>query len=270
MAAVDEKDDNRSFVNIEAGASHEDDTGLQAEKAERFEKDVVMLRSYYFISQPADTTFFDMHRLVQLATKKWLKGSSQLEYWGSQFICNLDKGFPTSDFENWEICHLLFPHAVVAIDVEVTSRRAVLWQASLLLHSGQYASETGAYADAERMEGRSLESRKRVLGEGHPDTLTSMNNLAGTYMRQGRWDAAEKLQVEVMEKSKEALREGHPDTLGSMNNLAATYLRQGQWEEAEKLQVEVMEESKEVLGEVHPDTLRSINNLVMTYSDQGQ
>jgi hypothetical protein len=254
MAAVDEKDENRSFVNIEAGASHKDDTGLQAEKAERFEKDVVMLRSYYFISQPADTTFFDMHRLVQLATKKWLKGNSQLEYWGSQFICNLDKGFPTVDFENWEICHLLFPHAVVAIDIEVTSRRAVLWQASLLLHSGQYASETGAYANAERMEGRSLESRKRVLGEGHPDTLTSMNNLAGTYMRQGRWDEAEKLQVEVMKKSKEALREGHPSTLMSMGNLAFTLRTIGRCQSALDLMSICIDKSPDALGVDHPHT----------------
>lgn len=30
-----------------------------------------------------------------------------------------------------------------------------------------------------------LKTRKRVLGEDHPRTLTSMNNLASTYMDQG-------------------------------------------------------------------------------------
>ena len=39
----------------------------------------------------------------------------------------------------------------------------------------------GFYSNAETMEVRRLETRKRVLGEEHPDTLTSMANLALTY-----------------------------------------------------------------------------------------
>ena len=32
-----------------------------------------------------------------------------------------------------------------------------------------------------------METSKRVLGAEHPDTLTSMANLASTYQNQGRW-----------------------------------------------------------------------------------
>ena len=73
-----------------------------------------------------------------------------------------------------------------------------------------------------------MEKSKEVLGEGHPDTLRSMGNLARTYSQQGQWDKAEKLQVEVMEKNKEVLREGHPSTLTSMSNLVGTYLERRQ------------------------------------------
>jgi hypothetical protein len=38
---------------------------------------------------------------------------------------------------------------------------------------------------------RSL-ARKTKLGADHPDTLTSMANLASTYSNQGRWEEAEK------------------------------------------------------------------------------
>ena len=34
---------------------------------------------------------------------------------------------------------------------------------------------------------------KRMLGAEHPDTLTSMANLASTYRNQGRWKEAEEL-----------------------------------------------------------------------------
>ena len=44
--------------------------------------------------------------------------------------------------------------------------------------------------------------RKRVLGEEHPDTLTSMVNLASTYRNQGRWKEVEELEERVMEMIK--------------------------------------------------------------------
>jgi hypothetical protein len=65
-----------------------------------------------------------------------------------------------------------------------------------------------------------MEKRKQVLGDDHPDTLTSMGNLASTYMNQGRWKEAEMLEVVVMEKRKQVLGDDHPDTLASVANLA--------------------------------------------------
>ena len=109
-----------------------------------------------------------------------------------------------------------------------------------------------------------METRKTVLGPEHPDTLTSMDNLASTYRNQGRWTEAEKLFVQVMETRKTVLGPEHPDTLTSMDNLASTYRNQGRWTEAEKLQVQVMETSKTVLGPEHPDTLMSMWNLSHT------
>jgi tetratricopeptide (TPR) repeat protein len=259
-----------SGEDVGGGALGERNAKVPVDKTEEYEKDIVVLRNYNLVSCTTDRTTFEMHRLVQLATRKWLKANSQLERWGSQFISNLNDAFPAGNFENWESCRSLFPHATAALHTEVTGREAVLRKASLLIRSAEYASSTGAYADAKKMEERSLQARRNVLGEGHPDTLTSMGNLAGTYSKQGRWEEAEKLQVEVMEKRKEVLGEGHPYTLTSMNNLAMTYLKQGRWEEAEKVQVEVMEKSKEVLGEGHPSTLTSMNNLAMTYLKQGR
>ncbi len=78
-----------------------------------------------------------------------------------------------------------------------------------------------------------MEIRKTKLGADHPDTLTSMSNLASTYRKQGRWDKAETLDIQAMEKSKTQLGADHPDTLASMANLASTYRNQGRWDEAE-------------------------------------
>ncbi|KAK1808413.1 hypothetical protein LTR12_017229 [Friedmanniomyces endolithicus] len=230
---------------------------------DEFEEDVIILRSYSFISVTADLASFEMHRLVQLATQKWLKSRGRLERWGSQFVSNLDDAFPSGKYEEWAVCQPLLPHAMAALDMNLLDTEAKLWQASLLLKSGRYASQQGAFDSAERMQSLAMKVRKAVLPEGHLDTLNTMGNLSRIYSNQGRWAEAEKLQVEVMETSKAVLPEGHPDTLTSMDNLSRIYSNQGRWDGAEKLQVEVMETGKAVLPKGHPDTLRSMGNLAI-------
>jgi tetratricopeptide (TPR) repeat protein len=272
------KDTNDGESREGAGVSGEDgsddiddfSSSGSSDEDEEFEEDLAMLRGYSFISYTADPATFEMHRLVQLATQKWLKFHERLERWGSQFVSNLDDAFPSGEYEEWAVCQPLLPHATMALEMESLSIEAKLRQANLLLKSGWYALQQGSFDTAEEMQSLAMRVRKKVLKGGHPDTLTSMGNLAGTYSRQGRWDEAEKLQVEVMQTRKEVLPEGHPSTLTSMANLAMTYSSQGRWDEAEKLEVEVMQTSKEVLPEGHPDTLTSMSNLAMTYSSQGR
>ena len=72
-----------------------------------------------------------------------------------------------------------------------------------------------------------LDKQNELLGPNHPNTLSSMNNLAGLYKNQGKYDLAEPLYVECLELRKTILGPNHPDTLISMNNLAGLYESQG-------------------------------------------
>jgi hypothetical protein len=64
---------------------------------------------------------------------------------------------------------------------------------------------------------------RRVLGEEHPDTLTSMGNLADTYRHQGRWKEAEELALQVLEKQTKVLGHSHPDTLATASWVARSF-----------------------------------------------
>jgi len=128
----------------------------------------------------------------------------------------------------------------------------------------------GLWDQAEELEVQALETRKRVLGLEHPDTLISMANLASTYRNQGRWDQAEELEIQALETRKRVLGLEHPDTLISMTNLASTYRNQGRWDQAEELEIQALETRKRVLGLEHPDTLISMANLASTYRNQGR
>ena len=74
--------------------------------------------------------------------------------------------------------------------------------------------------DAEVLYKQCLAKRKVVLGENHPDTLSTMNNLAVSYNHQGKHRDAEVLLKLCLDKKKAVLGESHPSTIDTMNNLA--------------------------------------------------
>jgi tetratricopeptide (TPR) repeat protein len=81
----------------------------------------------------------------------------------------------------------------------------------------------GKYSEAEDMYQQTLELRERVLGKEHPDTLTSMDNLALLLIRQGKYGEAEEIHrrtLEIRERPERVLGEEHPDTLASIYCLA--------------------------------------------------
>jgi tetratricopeptide (TPR) repeat protein len=250
--------------------SDSDDSEVEVSVGDGFEEDIVTLRNYSFIGVTTDSSTFDMHGLVQLATRKWLEGQGQLETWKQQYIHKLCAAFPTGEHENWVQCQALFPHAKSALSQPPKSNESLRQWALLLHNAAWYAWQKGNVGDAEKLAVKSMKVRKKQLGKEDTDTLSSMAmaGLAGSLA--GRWKEAEELFVQVMETSSRVLGEEHPDTLTSMANLASTYRNQGRWKEAEELEVQVMETRKRVLGEEHPSTLTSMANLAHTWKSQSR
>jgi hypothetical protein len=55
-------------------------------------------------------------------------------------------------------------------------------------------SDLGLYSDAQRQMERPFELRRRVLGEGHPDTLGTLDSVAELYRLQGKYPSLATLQ----------------------------------------------------------------------------
>jgi Tetratricopeptide repeat/WD domain, G-beta repeat len=115
----------------------------------------------------------------------------------------------------------------------------------------------------EKMRQQKLELLQKVLGSGHPVTLTSMNNLAEMLRHKGKYEAAEEMHRPVLGPE-------HPDTLASMNNLAVVLYSQGKYEAAEEMRRLVLELKQKVLGPEYPSMLNSMNNLAMVLYSQGK
>jgi hypothetical protein len=263
----DEKETNDSN---RADLTNEEDSSSQSTIHDRFEEDILTLRNYSFISITADSTTFEMHRLVQLATRKWLEAHKQQERWKQQFIKNLDAELPTGEYENWVKCQTLFPHAQSALAQQPEEQDALEDWASILHKAAWYAERIGKGAEAEEMSIRAMNVRKEILGQEHNDTLASIAMVGLVYKLRGQWDAAEELQMQVMEIYKKKLGADHPETLLSIGNLASTYWIQERLDAAEELEVQVMEMRKKKLGADHLLTLNSMANLGSIYQSQGR
>ncbi|KAK0362327.1 hypothetical protein LTR94_019824 [Friedmanniomyces endolithicus] len=206
-----------------------------------FEEDVVVLRSFSYVSHTADAQTWEMHRLVQDATLVWLEGHGRLDEVRERFVHHLHTAFPTGQFADWPVCRILFPHAKSAAEQKPVNPSALIQWASVMYHSAWYALEQGDLNDALGMATAAITARSQQLGAEHESTLWSIAMVVSTYRSQGRWKEAEELEVKVMETRVRVLGGEHPDTLTSMANLAATYWNQGRWKEAEELEVKVME-----------------------------
>ncbi len=105
--------------------------------------------------------------------------------------------------------------------------------------------------------------RKRILGDNHPDVATSLNNLAGLYSSQGRYEEAEPLYVQALEMRKHILGDNHPLVATSLNNLAGLYRSQGRYEDAEPLYLEALSILVSRLGDNHPNTQAGWGNYLL-------
>lgn len=246
-------------------------TDFVAAADDGFEEDVVMLRSYSFIAMTTDADTFGMHRLVQLATRQWLRAQGLESRWRGQFVANLEVAMPTGDYENWSTCQALLPHVRLAQEQRPEDRDSLLRWAKIMQRAADFFwTKEGAFAEAERLQEQVVDIRKQKLGESHPDTLTGLYGLAWTYGSQHRLEEAERLHELVMNTRKQTLGEGHLDTLKSMGTLAWKYNLQGRWEDAEQLLVQVLKVQKQKSREDHPDTLLTMVHLASVYRSQGR
>ena len=216
-----------------------------------------------------DNQVFDLHRLVRLATRNWLRAENKLGQWSEEAMARLVDIFPTDEHMNKPLWTVYLPHALYicfsgVIDKNNTERGKLLEKIGLcLLAEGRYKEAIGPIAEV-------LQARIEVLGNKHPYTLTSVGNMALVLQYQGKYEAAEEMNQRALVGREKALGKEHPDTLTSVNNLALVLQYQSKYKAAEEMNRRALEGREKALGKEHPDTLSSVNNLALVLQYQGK
>ena len=142
-------------------------------------------------------------------------------------------------------------------------------QAEMIKVMGEVYMSLGLYSRARDLEQQSLDIRRRILGPENPDTLASMDDLAGALKESGQYVEAAKMFREEIYIERRVLGPENQQTLNAMNNLADDLRYDGHDEEGEKLGRETLDISRRVLGPKHPLTLDTMNNLALCLESEG-
>ena len=112
-----------------------------------------------------------------------------------QAVQAFSKALPDGSFEYWSLWRVYFPHASALLrNITVDN----VDTAVIYLRMSPYLRLVGRYNEAEDLARRSTHIRANFLGQEHPDTLTSMVDLASIYGVQGRLKEAEELELQVV------------------------------------------------------------------------
>jgi len=240
----------------------------------QFLDDITPLTSFSLIRvqirQENKEQTFEMHPLVQLTTRKWLELNGQIGNWRKESLRVMELTFPSGEHGTWAACQMLLPHSRMILAFFSNNENEVLYRAKVAHRTAYYLLLKGELTAAEEMAGVAVDGMEKVLGPGHIDTLSCINDLALLLREQGKYEEAEELNRRVLEGYEKSLGKMHPYTLTSISNLIDVLRALRKYTEAEELGRQVLESREIILGKEYPDTLRVASKLAAVLQSQGK
>lgn len=237
-----------------------------------FEKDWLTLTNLSLIKTGKDGNLFEMHRLVQLTTKRWLESQQTLTYWTENYVTIMHAHYPwpEGNTNDWNKCQALFPHAQMAISYRPTEKALLQTWGFLLQNAAAYAHEKGLFQDAEAMNRAAVSAWESTFGKGHPNTLRLLSNLGQMLHSLDRLPEAEKIQRKVLALREQMYGEKNEETLKSVYAVGNVLYTAGRLEEAEKMFRKAMEGREKIHGITHRETRLVVARLMSTLKALGR
>ncbi|KAI1165515.1 acyl transferase/acyl hydrolase/lysophospholipase [Nemania serpens] len=208
------------------------------------------LLGYAFLDVRDGGSAYDMHRLVHLATRAWVKKEGEEATTKADALAHLSDIFPTDDWDNRYVWRQYLPHALRLLqessDTSEESTYLGYWVGCCLAEDGRHDIAVRILEDV-------VAKQETTLAKDHPDRLASQHELAVVYRANGQIQKAIELLENIVSIEKTTLAEDHPSRLASQHELAIVYRENGQ-----------------ALSETHPDRLVSQHELAIAYLVNGQ
>ena len=226
------------------------------------------LEAYSLITRDGESKTFDVHRMVQSVIRASL-GENLGDRASAACDCVLGAS-PRTEHKHWLQWSRLARHAVAIVSFahETNSEGEVTGR--LAARTAFYLTGRARYAQAEPLSRRALDIIERVLGQDHPDTATSLNNLAYILKQKGDLSESELLYRRAMDVRERVLGSDHPETAAVLDNLASLLRLRGEMSDVEPLYRRALSIRERALGPDHRETAISLNNLADLLGAQGK
>ena len=139
-----------------------------------------------------------------------------------------------------------------------------------LMNQGEELEDQARYQDALFVYEKALAIREKVLGDYHPDTATTYNNLGILYKNIGEYDKALDYYLKALAIKEKVLGTDHPYTAQTYNNLGVLYDNMGEYDKALDYYLKALAVREKALGTDHPDTAVTYHNLGNLYAYMGE
>jgi tetratricopeptide (TPR) repeat protein len=236
----------------------------------QFEDAVAPLTSFSLVKMQTGVQLFEMHGLVQLATRRWLELNREVHRWQKASLRIMAESFPSGEHETWSACQVLLPHSRKPLSYLSHDTEEMLHRATVANNTALYLFYMGEYVTAENISRSAMEARETICGLVHLDTLISFGVLGLTLEKQGKYEEAEAIHRRALEGQSKVLGLEHLHTLTRLGDLGLILQSQGKYKEAETIHRLELEEREKVLGLVHPATLISVGVLGSVLEKQGK
>lgn len=226
---------------------------------------IACLYQYSFIRKQTNGTF-DMHGLVHLIMRNWLKRNHNFDSSSQHAIEQLAGVFDDIPAEDRGVWRPYLPHIKHALSLHSDPEEKIA--VGLLSTYGTRLSLERRYEESEECLRKVLEIRTRVLGEADDLTILSRHRLVDPIIEEHRYKEVEELYQELVRISSNAFGPEHAKTLSAMNLVGWTLWKQRHWDRAQDVFASIIPLQERTLGRGHPDTLRSKRNLVANLDRQ--
>ncbi|KAL3447829.1 hypothetical protein BJX65DRAFT_86153 [Aspergillus insuetus] len=226
-----------------------------------------LLNAYSFTA--GQHTGINIHRLVHLATRNWLRQSDLFDHWVGEVANRIEDVFANGDSSNRRLWREYRPHALSLVQDAAFACHEDS-HPDLIEYIANCLKRDGRYFGAEALYARLVTIHGRGAGQDHHLTLDSMAQLALMYFFQGRWKECDELYLQVFERKTRLLGASHPDTSETLRMHIVSCAFQLRGDEAEKLALQAMELSERGLGPEAQTTLVCRTDLARIYLIRGR
>lgn len=165
-----------------------DTTGQYTSTDADLDGDLLMLYEFHLISIGVANEALELHPLVQLAARKWLKSQNREDQWLRESLRNLsytlpDKKDSVLPQSQWRI---FLPHIQLALTYELQDKASALCLAEMCGQAAYYITFTSGLSASQISLRRCWAERTRHLGKSHIITLRAELRLAGLLMTLGK------------------------------------------------------------------------------------